>query len=212
GLRRGDPGLDAGRIGHVKDDGNGAAVRSRDLARNGSQRIAPPAGQRHLGAGPSERDREMPAESAGSSGDEGHLPRYVTKRLQLRSGPHSRGLRPSGTMDFCRSARENDGSACRAPRVGVEDGGASLAQVVGLAHGGEADAARDFRRSHLPVVLDRQASAGEGLEAASSAGPGGALAGIQLNPGMAPGGMDRRDYLAAKFGGETQATRVYDAV
>ena len=35
---------------------------------------------------------------------------------------------------------------------------------------------------------------------------------FQLNPGMAPGGMDRRDYLAAKFGGETQATRVYDAV
>jgi predicted DsbA family dithiol-disulfide isomerase len=35
---------------------------------------------------------------------------------------------------------------------------------------------------------------------------------FQLNPGMPPGGMDRREYLTAKFGNDTHATRVYDAV
>ncbi|MCI0430561.1 MAG: DsbA family oxidoreductase [Rhodospirillales bacterium] len=35
---------------------------------------------------------------------------------------------------------------------------------------------------------------------------------FQLNPGMPPGGMDRREYLAAKFGSEGQASRIYDAV
>jgi predicted DsbA family dithiol-disulfide isomerase len=35
---------------------------------------------------------------------------------------------------------------------------------------------------------------------------------FQLNPGMSLGGMDRRDYLVAKFGGEAQASRIYDVI
>ena len=35
---------------------------------------------------------------------------------------------------------------------------------------------------------------------------------FQLNPGMPAVGMDRREYLAAKFGGDSQATRIYDVV
>jgi predicted DsbA family dithiol-disulfide isomerase len=35
---------------------------------------------------------------------------------------------------------------------------------------------------------------------------------FQLNPGMPAAGMDRRDYLAAKFGGEAQALRIYDVI
>jgi predicted DsbA family dithiol-disulfide isomerase len=35
---------------------------------------------------------------------------------------------------------------------------------------------------------------------------------FQLNPGMPVGGMDRKEYLAAKFGGDGQATRIYDVV
>ena len=35
---------------------------------------------------------------------------------------------------------------------------------------------------------------------------------FQLNPDMAPEGMDRAAYLAAKFGGADRATHVYDAV
>ena len=54
------------------------------------------------------------------------------------------------------------------------------------------------------------------LERALKARPQGRLAtrwrAFQLNPGMPPGGMDRREYLAAKFGSEAQAARVYDAI
>ena len=35
---------------------------------------------------------------------------------------------------------------------------------------------------------------------------------FQLNPDMPPGGMDRQDYLAAKFGGTQGARQVYDRV
>jgi len=35
---------------------------------------------------------------------------------------------------------------------------------------------------------------------------------FQLNPDMPAEGMDRKDYLAAKFGGEQGAQRVYDAI
>ena len=35
---------------------------------------------------------------------------------------------------------------------------------------------------------------------------------FQLNPGMPAVGMDRREYLAAKFGSDSQATRIYDVV
>jgi predicted DsbA family dithiol-disulfide isomerase len=35
---------------------------------------------------------------------------------------------------------------------------------------------------------------------------------FQLNPDMPPEGMNRQDYLAAKFGGATQARRIYAAV
>jgi predicted DsbA family dithiol-disulfide isomerase len=35
---------------------------------------------------------------------------------------------------------------------------------------------------------------------------------FQLNPGMPTGGMDRREYLAAKFGGDVQANRIYDVI
>ena len=35
---------------------------------------------------------------------------------------------------------------------------------------------------------------------------------FQLNPDMPPGGMDRRSYLEAKFGGAARTARVYDAV
>ena len=35
---------------------------------------------------------------------------------------------------------------------------------------------------------------------------------FQLNPDMPPGGMDRQDYLAAKFGGAQGARQVYDRV
>ena len=35
---------------------------------------------------------------------------------------------------------------------------------------------------------------------------------FQLNPGMPLTGMDRKDYLSAKFGGEGQATRIYDVI
>jgi predicted DsbA family dithiol-disulfide isomerase len=35
---------------------------------------------------------------------------------------------------------------------------------------------------------------------------------FQLNPDMPPGGMDRKDYLAAKFGGAQGARQVYDRV
>jgi predicted DsbA family dithiol-disulfide isomerase len=35
---------------------------------------------------------------------------------------------------------------------------------------------------------------------------------FQLNPGMPAAGMDRREYLAAKFGGEGQANRIYDVI
>lgn len=35
---------------------------------------------------------------------------------------------------------------------------------------------------------------------------------FQLNPGMPVGGMDRKEYLSAKFGGDGQATRIYDVV
>lgn len=35
---------------------------------------------------------------------------------------------------------------------------------------------------------------------------------FQLNPGMPPDGMDRRDYLAAKFGGTARADQVYAMV
>lgn len=35
---------------------------------------------------------------------------------------------------------------------------------------------------------------------------------FQLNPAMPPGGMDRADYLALKFGGEERATQIYDMI
>ena len=35
---------------------------------------------------------------------------------------------------------------------------------------------------------------------------------FQLNPDMAPGGMDRATYLAAKFGGKAQAVQIYARV
>ena len=35
---------------------------------------------------------------------------------------------------------------------------------------------------------------------------------FQLNPGMPAAGMDRREYLSAKFGGDAQATRIYDVI
>ncbi len=35
---------------------------------------------------------------------------------------------------------------------------------------------------------------------------------FQLNPDMPPGGMDRREYLEAKFGGREGAVRVYGAI
>jgi predicted DsbA family dithiol-disulfide isomerase len=35
---------------------------------------------------------------------------------------------------------------------------------------------------------------------------------FQLNPGMPSQGMDRKEYLAAKFGGDGQATRIYDVI
>ncbi len=35
---------------------------------------------------------------------------------------------------------------------------------------------------------------------------------FQLNPGMPAAGMDRREYLAAKFGGEGQAARIYEVI
>ncbi len=35
---------------------------------------------------------------------------------------------------------------------------------------------------------------------------------FQLNPGMPPGGMDRADYLEAKFGGQIEAVKVYATV
>ncbi|HXV25362.1 MAG TPA: DsbA family oxidoreductase [Alphaproteobacteria bacterium] len=35
---------------------------------------------------------------------------------------------------------------------------------------------------------------------------------FQLNPGMPPSGMDRREYLAAKFGGDGQALRIYEVI
>ena len=35
---------------------------------------------------------------------------------------------------------------------------------------------------------------------------------FQLNPGMPPGGMDRRDYLSAKFGGSGRAAQIYAMV
>src|SRR4026207_1574498 len=34
----------------------------------------------------------------------------------------------------------------------------------------------------------------------------------QLNPGMPATGMDRREYLAAKFGNDSQAKRIYDVI
>jgi predicted DsbA family dithiol-disulfide isomerase len=54
------------------------------------------------------------------------------------------------------------------------------------------------------------------LERALSARPGLAVAlrwrPFQLNPEMPPGGMDRQEYLAAKFGGAERAQTVYDRV
>ena len=35
---------------------------------------------------------------------------------------------------------------------------------------------------------------------------------FQLNPGMPDGGMDRQDYLSAKFGGSMQAREIYRAI
>ena len=35
---------------------------------------------------------------------------------------------------------------------------------------------------------------------------------FQLNPGMPNGGMDRQQYLAAKFGSAERASRLYDTV
>jgi predicted DsbA family dithiol-disulfide isomerase len=35
---------------------------------------------------------------------------------------------------------------------------------------------------------------------------------FQLNPGMPVAGMDRKDYLSAKFGGDGQASRIYDVI
>jgi predicted DsbA family dithiol-disulfide isomerase len=35
---------------------------------------------------------------------------------------------------------------------------------------------------------------------------------FQLNPDMPPGGMDRQEYLAAKFGGEARARGIYDRI
>lgn len=35
---------------------------------------------------------------------------------------------------------------------------------------------------------------------------------FQLNPGMPAAGMDRREYLAAKFGGDGQAMRIYEVI
>ena len=35
---------------------------------------------------------------------------------------------------------------------------------------------------------------------------------FQLNPGMPVGGMDRKEYLSAKFGGDGQASRIYDVI
>lgn len=35
---------------------------------------------------------------------------------------------------------------------------------------------------------------------------------FQLNPGMPKGGMDRRSYLDAKFGGTDRAARIYDTI
>ena len=35
---------------------------------------------------------------------------------------------------------------------------------------------------------------------------------FQLNPGMPPGGMDRADYLALKFGGGERATQIYEMI
>ena len=35
---------------------------------------------------------------------------------------------------------------------------------------------------------------------------------FQLNPGMPATGMDRREYLAAKFGNDSQAKRIYDVI
>lgn len=35
---------------------------------------------------------------------------------------------------------------------------------------------------------------------------------FQLNPGMPPEGMNRREYLEVKFGGPDRATRIYEAV
>ncbi len=35
---------------------------------------------------------------------------------------------------------------------------------------------------------------------------------FQLNPGMPAAGIDRREYLVAKFGGEGQANRIYDVI
>ena len=35
---------------------------------------------------------------------------------------------------------------------------------------------------------------------------------FQLNPGMPAAGMDRREYLAAKFGNDNQAKRIYDVI
>ena len=35
---------------------------------------------------------------------------------------------------------------------------------------------------------------------------------FQLNPGMPPGGMDRAEYLALKFGGEERAKQIYNMI
>ena len=54
------------------------------------------------------------------------------------------------------------------------------------------------------------------LERALAARPQAALSirwrAFQLNPGMPKGGMDRRAYIDAKFGGPERAARIYEAV
>ncbi|NNG04683.1 MAG: DsbA family oxidoreductase [Inquilinus sp.] len=54
--------------------------------------------------------------------------------------------------------------------------------------------------------MDRAIEGRQGMPVALSWQP------FQLNPGMPPDGMDRRDYLAAKFGGTARAAQVYAMV
>ena len=112
---RGDRGGDAVRLGHVERDRQRAAALGLDLARRLGEKLGAPRGQRHLGPGGGQQQRQMPPDPARRAGDQRHLPRRGRssaarsfRRPFARAHRSSPGLVP-GIHERARRRRPREG-------------------------------------------------------------------------------------------------------